>query len=104
MLPRIALTIAASLLTTAGITIAVTAGIERGTGYVDRFIYVSLAVGASLITQFLPARKGGWKKWILLSVASCVTMLAHMSFFATSTKTTGEARAAKSEAVKRHSI
>ena len=101
MLSRIALTIAASILTTTGITIAVTAGIERGTGYVDRFIYVSLAVGASLITQFLPTRKGGWKKWILLSVAACVTMLAHMSFFATSTKMAGELRATKSEAVTR---
>jgi hypothetical protein len=101
MLPRIALTIAASILTTIGIAIAVQAGIDRGTGFIDKFIYIGLAVGASLITQFLPSRKGGVMKWLLLSVATCVTLLAHMSYFATSTKTTGEVRAANSQAVTR---
>lgn len=101
MLQRIALTITASILTTTGITIAVTSGISLGTGFIDRFVYIGIAVSASLITQFLPARKGGLKKWLIFLIAAFVTMLIHMSFFATSTKTTGEVKAANSEAVTR---
>lgn len=75
MLPRIVLTITASILTTTGITIAVTSGVSLGTNFIDKFVYIGIAVSASLITQFLPARKGGVKKWLIFSIAAFVTML-----------------------------
>jgi len=101
MLSKIALTITASILTITGITIAIMAGMSLGTSFIDRFVYISIAVSASLITQFLPARKGGVKKWLIFSIAAFVTMSVHMSYYATSTKTTGEVKAANSEAVTR---
>jgi len=101
MLPRIILTITASILTITGITIAVMSGMNLGTGFIDRCIYIGIAVSASLITQFLPARKGGVKKWVIVSIAAFVTMLLNMSYFASATKTTGDVRSANSEAVTR---
>jgi hypothetical protein len=101
MLSRIALMITASVLTATGITIAVTSGMSLGTGFIDKFVYISIAVSASLITQFLPARKGGVKKWLIFSIAGFVTLLVHMSYFAASTKTSGEVNAANSEVVTR---
>lgn len=101
MLSKIALTITASILTITGITIAIMSGMSLGTGLIDRFVYISIAVSSSLITQFLPARQGGVKKWLIFSLAAFVTMSIHMSYYATSTTVTGEAKAANSEAVTR---
>jgi hypothetical protein len=101
MLSKIALTITASILTITGITIAIMSGMSLGTGFVDRLVYISIAISASLITQFLPSRKGGGKKWLIFSIAGFVTLLVHMSYFAASTKTSGEVKAANSEVVTR---
>lgn len=99
MLHRHALMIAASTLTASGVSVAIMAGLELGSSTPDKLVYIGIAVSASLITQFLPARKPGWGKWGLWLIAAFTTMLIDMAYFSSSGQTAGELRAAESVAV-----